>query len=133
MSLTEIIPRTPFTFASAAGTTNEVTLAKYVDTAAFGSAVLILRVHAAPAGGATWTLVAVPTSYADEDPSIDFVGGTALETQLTFPTGSNLAVLALPAAGGTALSAQTRLLLRVTGGTGTQTATFSVQLLGREP
>jgi hypothetical protein len=71
-------------------------------------------------------------SYTDEDPSIDFVGGSTLEVPLSFPSSGNLGILALGTAGAP-LAAQTRLLLRVTGGTGAQTATISVQLLGREP
>jgi hypothetical protein len=50
MTLIEIIPRTPFTFATTLGVVNEVTLAKYIDTAAFGSAVVIGFIRLLQAG-----------------------------------------------------------------------------------
>ena len=130
-----ILPRTDFTFNVNLSTTQEIIIAKYVNTLGFVSGGLLVRVHARPTwfSGPTLSVAAQATSYSDDEPSVQFFTATG-ETLLSNVV-SNLS--AVPGLFNTALATpippQLRVLLRLAqGGTdGTASCAISIELYGR--
>ncbi len=71
--LVRILPLTTFTFALNSGST-PIVFAKYIDVTMWASFSLILRIQAVTTGaGGSFYLGVWGTSYAEEDPSTDYV------------------------------------------------------------
>jgi hypothetical protein len=131
----QIIPRTDFTFNVNLSTTQEIIIAKYVNTLGFVSGGLLVRVHARPSwpAGPELRVVAQPTRYSEDEPNIQFFTTTG-ETVLTNVVTSGSAVPGLfNMALVTPIPPQLRVLLRLVqgGGDSTNSCAISVDLYGR--
>ena len=79
--LVRIIPKLEFALHPHDSQTEDIVLAKYVDTTLWVSGVLIVRVHAVTLVDEQSFVVKVQsTSFAEEEPSGDFVNATAVAT-----------------------------------------------------
>jgi len=92
--LVRIIPKLDYALHPAAGQTEDIVLAKYVDTTLWVSGVLIVRVHAASLSAAQAFHVKVQTtSFAEEDPASTFVYTSTDVALVTINTSSAPALL----------------------------------------
>lgn len=129
------MPRTDFTFNVNASTTQEIVIAKYVNTLGFASGGLLVRVHSRPSwfSGPTLAVVAQPTFYSEDEPNVQFftaTGETVLSnvvTNLSSVPGLFNTALATP------IPAQLRVLLRLAQGgiDGAVSCAISIELYGR--
>jgi len=118
-----------------ASATQEIVIAKYINTLDFASGGLLVRVHARPTwfSGPTLAVVAQPTLYSEDEPNVQFstaTGETVLSnvvTNLSSVPGLFNTALATP------IPSQLRVLLRLAqgGADGTVSCAISVELYGR--
>jgi hypothetical protein len=129
-----IIPRTDFTFNVNASTTQEIIIAKYVNTLGFVSGGLLVRVHARTwFSGPTLSVAAQPASYSADEPNVQFATATG-ETLLSNVVSNLSAVPGLfIGALATPIPPQLRVLLRLAqgGADGTASCAISIELYGR--
>jgi len=85
--IVRIIPKLTYAPFPAASETEEIVLAKYVDTTLWVTGVLVVRVHAASVNAGQDLKVKVQaTSFAEEDPASDFVYSSAHVASVSITT-----------------------------------------------
>ena len=130
----EVLPRTTYTLSGAASSEQNIELAKYVDTLAWVSGVLVVRVHSMGTftTNVTADVVVQNTSYSDEEPQTVFADTTSETVARIAYTTTAPTLLITPL--DTPIAAQVRVLLRLTepASPGPATFTISVELVGRD-
>ncbi len=131
-----ILPRTDYTLTGAANTVYEIVLAKYVDTLAFVSGVLICRLYSKGTftTGVTVDIVVQNVSFAEDEPQTIFAE-TTNETTVSITSTTPTAPSLLTAAIETPIARHVRVLLRMTQpvtAPGPVTFAIGVDLVGRD-
>jgi hypothetical protein len=130
----QIIPRTDFTFNVNGTRTQEILIAKRVDTLGLVSGSLLARVHSRGSWSTSATLfvVAQPTSYSPDEPQIEFIN-TAAEVLTEQITNVSAVPTLLNVQLSTPIPPHIRVLLRHVQGIteGACVCSLSVELYGR--
>ena len=131
-------PKTTFSAVAGAGAggpfPNDIVVVKYLETAMWVSGALVARLHSRSVMAANqyFDVYVYPTSYCDEDPSLDFVGTSNIATvriDMTTPAAPGL--LTSPFTG--AIPEHVRVVLRTTqtNGGAAFSAAIGIDLIGR--